>query len=135
VDENLEATGLVDGGVKKSQKTLRWVSGCSILFQREFCPFSFSGDVESYLVSNIRASFADITVHLAHDTNVLIAVQQRELLILGATTAAGNRLVGLQTGIGEDHDQTLSVLVMGWNRSMLLSNELRQLWRRTGLGP
>ena len=90
-----------------------------------------SGDVESYLVGDIWASFADITVHLAHDTDVLITVQQRKLLILGSTTAAGDRLVGLQTGIGENHNQTLSVLVMGWNRNMLLRNKLGEFWRRT----
>jgi hypothetical protein len=94
----------------------------------------FSGDVESYLVGDIRASFTDITVHLAHDTNVLIAVQQRELLILGSTTAAGDRLVGLQTGIGENHNQALGILVMGWDRHVLFGNKLRKLWRRARLG-
>lgn len=93
------------------------------------------GDVESYLVSDIGASFADITVHLAHDADVLIAVQQRELLILGATTATGDSLVGFQTGIGEHHDQALGVLVMRRNGHMLLRDELRELRRRTRLGP
>jgi phosphorylcholine metabolism protein LicD len=35
-------------------------------------------EVESYLVGNIRSGFTDIAVHFAHDTDVLIAVQQRD---------------------------------------------------------
>lgn len=93
------------------------------------------GDVESYLVGDIGASFADITIHLAHDADVLIAVQQRELLVLGAAAATGDGLVGFQTGIGEHHNQTLGVLVMGRNSHMLLGDQLGELGRRTRLGP
>lgn len=32
VDENLQATGLVHGGVEKSKQTLRWISRCFLLF-------------------------------------------------------------------------------------------------------
>lgn len=87
-----------------------------------------------YLVSNIRTSFTNIAVHLAHDTDVLVAVQQRVLLILGPSTATGGP-VSLETGIGENDDQTLSVLVMGGNGNMLLRNELRQLRWGARLGP
>lgn len=93
------------------------------------------GDVESYLVGDIGASFADITIHLAHDADVLIAVQQRELLVLGAAAATGDGLVGFQTGIGEHHNQALGVLVMGRNSHMLLGDQLGELGRRTRLGP
>lgn len=88
----------------------------------------------TYLVSDIGTSLADIPVHLAHDTNVLVAVQQRVLLILRSGAATGGP-VGLQTGIGENDDQTLGVLVMRGNWDMLLCNELRQLGRGARLGP
>jgi hypothetical protein len=84
-------------------------------------------------VGDIGSSLADITVHLAHDTDVLVTVQQRVLLILATTT--GGRPVGFQTGVGEDDDQTLGVLVVCWNGDMLLRNELRQLGRGARLGP
>lgn len=84
--------------------------------------------VQDYLMGDIRSSLADIPVHLAHDTNVLVTVQQRVLFILSRTTAAGGP-VGLQAGVGKNHNQPLGVLVVRRNGDMLLRNELRQLGR------
>ena len=85
---------------------------------------------------DIRPRFTDISVHLPHDTNVLVAVEQRVLVLTtipGSSTMRGT--VGFQAGVGEDHDQTLGVFVVGCDRDVLLSNELGELGRRTGLGP
>jgi len=90
----------------------------------------------SNLVSDIRSCVADIAVHLAHDTNVLVTVQQRVFLLAltarSVATEAG--LVGLETGIGENDDQPLRVLVGGRDGNVLLSLEAWESWRRGRLG-
>jgi hypothetical protein len=90
----------------------------------------------SNLVSDIRSCVADIAVHLAHDTNVLVTVQQRVFLLAltarSVATEAG--LVGLETGIREDDDQSLGVFVGGWYWDMLFGDELWERRRRKRLG-
>ena len=57
------------------------------------------------LMGNIRPRIADVPVHLPHDANVLVAVEQRVLLFLVGpipASAGVGRLVRLQAGIGED---------------------------------
>ena len=97
---------------------------------------------QTYLVGDIWAGIADVATHLAHDSNVLVTVEQRVLFlslcagsaIVATTTAAGkDGLVGLETGVGEHDDQSLGVLVGRGNGDMLLCDELRQGWRREGL--
>jgi len=83
---------------------------------------------------NIRSSLANVTVHLAHDTDVLITVQQRVLLVATGTAASAGSPVGLQAGIGENNNQTLGVLVMGRDGNVLLSDQLGQFGWRAGLG-
>lgn len=85
---------------------------------------------------DIRPGLTNVPVHLAHDTNMLITVQQRVLFVptrTAASTVGGP--VSLQAGIGENNNQALGVLVMRGDGSMLLSDELRQLRRRAGLSP
>lgn len=57
---------------------------------------------------NVRSCVADISVHLAHDADVFVAVEQGVLGVLfavWAVPAAGVRcLVGLQARIGQDDD-------------------------------
>lgn len=85
---------------------------------------------------DIRTGLTDIPVHLAHHTNMLVAVQQRVLLIPTRTsTPAMGSPVGLQAGIGQDDNQALGVLVMGVNGDMLLRDQLGQLGRRARLSP
>lgn len=50
---------------------------------------------------NIWSGITDITVHLAHDTDMFIAVEQRVLLLAltAWSIAAKGGFVGLQTGI------------------------------------
>lgn len=96
---DLEAAGLVDGGIQKSEKTLEGISSQ----RKEKC-----GKIP-HLVSNVRPRLADITIHLAHDADVLVAVEQRVFLILGAGAPAMSRPVGLQAGVGENDNQTLGI--------------------------
>lgn len=89
-------------------------------------------------MGNIGAGVANIPVHLAHDANVLVAVEKRVLVLSldsGAADAAMRRLVGFEAGIRKDDDESLGVLVGRRNRHVLLSHELRQRRRRQRLGP
>ena len=86
-------------------------------------------------MSDIRTGLANVAVHLAHDTNMLVTVQQRVLLVATGTAASAGSPVGLQAGIGENDNQTLGVLVLGRDGNVLLSHQLRQLGRGAGLGP
>jgi hypothetical protein len=89
----------------------------------------------SYLMSDIGSRIADIAVHLAHDTDVLVAVEERVLLVALARSAASvGALVCLETGIGEDDNEALAVFIGGGNGDMLLSDELRELGRGERLG-
>lgn len=54
---------------------------------------------------DVRPSIADIPVHLPHDADMLIAIEQRVLFLLvdAIPGAAGmRRLVRLEAGVGED---------------------------------
>lgn len=86
-------------------------------------------------MGDVRTSFANVAVHLPHDTDMLVAVEQRVLLVATGAIATARGAVGFQTGMGENDDQTLGLFVMGGDGHMLLGDELRQLRRRTGLGP
>ena len=57
------------------------------------------------LVSDVRPSITDVSVHLSHDTNVLVAVEQRIFLFLVrciATRSAVGCFVRLEAGVGKD---------------------------------
>lgn len=59
-------------------------------------------------MGNIWSSIADVSVHLAQDAYVLIAIEKRVLVLAVHASAAGapmRRLVGFETGIGEDDDE------------------------------
>lgn len=87
-------------------------------------------------MGDVRTSITDIAVHLAHDANVFIAVQQRVFVILHSiSTMCG--LVGLQAGVGQDDNEALGILIGGRDGDGLFGDELRQRWRwkRLGLRP
>lgn len=87
------------------------------------------------LMGDIRPSIADVAVHLAHDADVLVAIQERVLLFPDAIAVGPVRcLVSLETGIGENDNETLGILVIGGNRDMLLGDKLRKRRRRKRLG-
>lgn len=74
---------------------------------------------------DIRSGVANISVHLAHDTDMLVAVEKRVLVFAlhtRATDAAVGCLVCLETGIGQDDNQPLTVLVTGGNGHMLFGD-------------
>ena len=87
-------------------------------------------------MGDIGACVGDVAVHLAHDADVLVAVEERVLVILHAITATVCGLVGLEAGVGEDNDQALGVLVVGCDGYMLLRDELWEgrWWKRLCLG-
>lgn len=87
-------------------------------------------------MGDIRSGLTDISVHLAHHTNVFIAIKQRVFLIptRAIATTMGSTIC-LQTGMRENDNQALCLLVIGRNRDMLFSDQLRQLGRRARLGP
>jgi hypothetical protein len=71
VDVDLEFAHLVNGGVEEGEKAL-----CTVghwLKQR--------GLRLEYLVSYVGSCVADIASHLTHDANVLVAVEQRVLVV------------------------------------------------------
>lgn len=93
-------------------------------------------ELRSHLVGDIRAGITNVSVHLPHDTNVLVAVEQRILVVAlhaHAATATVRCLISLETGIGEDDNESLRVLVALCDGQLLLSYELRQGGRRKRL--
>ena len=124
VDVDLQLASLVDGRVQQSKQTLK-VEVSSPLQQHH--------SMYSHLMRDVRSSVTDVATHLAHDTNVFIAVQERVLLLLSARFAAVCGTVGFERGIRQYHDESLSVLVRRSNWHMLLGDESRKFGGRKGL--
>lgn len=124
VDVNLQFSGLVDWRVEEGKQTLKIVSTVVV-----------SHGKVANLMCDIWSGIADIAIHLAHDPNVLVTVQQRVFLLTLATwsTATVAGLVCLETGIREDDDQSLCVLIGGGDGNMLFGDELWEGWWREGL--
>lgn len=81
-------------------------------------------------MGDVGSSLTDVPVHLAQDTNVLVAVQQRVLVIAldaHVTRTGVGGLVGLETGMGQDDNQSLRILVGRRDGDMLLGDQLRKL--------
>ncbi len=78
---------------------------------------------------DVGPGIANVPVHLAHDANVLIAVEKRVLFLplhAHAAGAAVRGLVGFEAGIGEDDNQPLRVLVGGRDGRVLFGHQLGQ---------
>ncbi|KAG9796246.1 hypothetical protein KCU88_g352, partial [Aureobasidium melanogenum] len=83
VDVDLQFSGLVDGRVEEGQKTL---------------------DVEGLgpnLMSDVGSGVADVSTHLAHDTNVLITVSRLALDNTTMSRFVSLSLEGMGTNVGE----------------------------------
>lgn len=84
-------------------------------------------------MGDVGAGIADVAVHLAHDANVLVAVEQRVLVIFGAISAAVCSFVCLETRVGQHDDEALGVFIGRGYGVRLLSDEPRQRGRRQRL--
>lgn len=109
VDVDLKLSCLVDRRVKEGKKTL---------------------------VGNIRPSITDVAIHLAHDANMFITIEQRVLLLpLGTRSVASiGGFVGFEASIGENNNQSFSIFVGGGDWDMLFCDEFWQVrrWERLG---
>jgi len=76
-------------------------------------------------MSDIRSSITDISIHLLHNSNMLITIQKRVFLLFPISTSTG-RFVGLEAGMREDDDQALCLLICRRNGNLLLGDELRK---------
>lgn len=78
-------------------------------------------------MGNVGSGIADVAVHLAHDPDMLVAVQQRVLFISTRHAWSGWRamrgLVSFETSIREHDDQALGALIGRWNWDMLVCSE------------
>jgi hypothetical protein len=74
----------------------------------------------------------DIAAHFSHYTNVVVAIEEVVLVFTRsrASTRAVRGLVSLESGIAQHYDETLGVLVICGDRSVLLRDKLRELWWR-----
>jgi hypothetical protein len=80
-------------------------------------------------MGDIRSSIANVSIHLSHDTNMFVAVEQRILFLSQHTITARSSmgsLVSLEAGIGEHNNQPFGVFVSGWYWCVLFSHQLRE---------
>jgi len=82
------------------------------------------------LMRNVRSSITNVSVHLPHHANMLIAVQQRILVILHAIATIMHSLVRLKASVRQYDYKSLRVVVTTQNDMMLLSDQLREAGRR-----
>src|SRR5690242_1408782 len=87
-------------------------------------------------MGDVRTRLTDVAAHLAHDTNMIVAIEEVVFVLPTArpTSRAMRRLVGLKCGIAKDDNQTLRVLVVGGDWLVLFSYKSRQLGWRHRLG-
>jgi hypothetical protein len=97
---DLQSSSFVDGRIEKSEKAL------------VVCEYDMDGASSGpYLMCDIWSSLTDVSAHFTHDANVLVAVQERILLFLGAFAAGVGCSVCFETGVGQHHNQSLGALV------------------------
>ena len=82
---------------------------------------------------DVGSCFGDVAVHLAHDADVLVTVEERVFFLALDAHVTGprvRRLVGLERCMRQNDNQALRVLVGGRDGDMLLGDQLRKLrWR------
>ena len=86
--------------------------------------------IEEDLVRYIRARFADVSAHLAHDTNMFIAVEERVFLFFRALLSTVSSSISFEASVREDHNEPLCALVCGWYGNMLLGDQAWKYWWR-----
>jgi hypothetical protein len=74
-------------------------------------------------VCDIWPCITNIAVRLSHDTNMFVGIEESVFLVATASRLSrAHSLEGLETGIGENHDEPLGVLVGRGDGHMLLGN-------------
>jgi len=105
-DVDLKPPGFVDRGVQESKEALPR-DQCHVDWSLEEARFA-----RTNLMRDIWSSITDIAVHLPHDTDVFVTVEQRVLLIFQRATSPTMRCsVGLQASIGQNHYQALGIFI------------------------
>lgn len=103
--EALEGTWDADGGADRDEDSF---SGVDVDLQFACLVDWRIEEGKKTLMCNVGSGIADVTIHLAHDADVLIAVQEREFLVARRAarpaTATMGRFVGLQAGIRQHDD-------------------------------
>lgn len=76
------------------------------------------------LMRDIWAGVTDVSIHFPHNSNVLVAIQERVFFIsCSAASISMSGSVRLEAGIRQYDDQPLRVLVICWDRNMLLRSK------------
>lgn len=84
---------------------------------------------------DVWSCVANVPVHLPHDSNMLVTVEEGVLFVFDrAATTIMRGFVRFETCIGEDHDQSLRVFVGGCYGCVLFGHELWKFWWGAGLG-
>lgn len=131
-DVDLELASFVDRRIEEGEEALYPVSAQGHrLAGSGYAPQPQRGCVAN-LVGDVGPRIADVAVHLPHDTNVLVAVQERIFFVpVGgahpvrrATLRGGT--VGLEARIGKHNNQSPRILVRRCDGIMLLGDELGQ---------
>lgn len=75
------------------------------------------------LVGNVWPCVTDVSIHLSHDADVFIAVQERVLFVSYHAIASTMRgFIRFEAGIGQDDDHALGVFVGRSDGNTLLCN-------------
>ena len=78
----------------------------------------------THLVGDVWSCFANVSIHLPHHTNMVITVEKR-VFFFSSIWTLGIRMrsaISLETGVGEDYDQSACVLVGRSDWCMLFSD-------------
>lgn len=84
LDVDLQLARLVDGRIKQREQALHNKSVRGVALGEASGSFACSA---IYLVGDVGPGLADIAAHLAHNTDVVIAVEQVELVFTTGATA------------------------------------------------
>lgn len=81
--------------------------------------------MKANLMGNVRPCVTNISIHLPHNSYMLVAIQERVFLVSQITSPTAMRcFVCLKTRIGQNHNQSLRVLIVGRYWDVLLGDKL-----------
>ena len=83
----------------------------------------------AHLMCDVWPRVTDVSVHLAHDPNMFVAVQEGVLFVSHIAHAAAIRCsICFQARVGEYHYKSLSVFIVRRYGDVLFGNQLWKLW-------